>query len=204
LSAPAKFLFDADFGPVRETAAKITPAEHQTAVATAEQRGYQRGLAAAEAQARTAAERRAAATHERIATALAGIAGELKGIERRLETEAVAIAVTVAKKLAHSLLAREPLAELSALISECINSFLTAPHVVVRVSHELYPAVRECVDSIATSRGFAGRLVVLGDQDVASGDCRIEWADGGVIRERAAIEAAIADLVSRYLTARPV
>jgi flagellar assembly protein FliH len=48
---------------------------------------------------------------------------------------------------------------------------------------------------LAERAGFAGRLVVLGEDGIAAGDCRIEWADGGIVRDRekalAAIEAAI-------------
>jgi flagellar assembly protein FliH len=203
MTARAKFLFDADFGPVKDTAPpKITPEQHQAAITAAESRGYQRGMAAAEAQARTEAERRTAAAFERIANVLASLAGEMKAIEGRLEAEAVNVAVAVASQLAGALLAREPLAEISALATECFNAFLAAPHVVVRVNKELYEAARERLDAIARSRGFEGRLVVLGEADIAVGDCRIEWADGGVIRDSAAVAAAIDDLVGRYVDAR--
>jgi flagellar assembly protein FliH len=37
---------------------------------------------------------------------------------------------------------------------------------------------------------------------VEFGDCRIEWADGGVVRHRAATEAVIAEAVERYLAVR--
>jgi len=47
-----------------------------------------------------------------------------------------------------------------------------------------------------------GRLVVLAQPDIAPGDCRIEWADGGLVRERAAAEAVIAEAVSRYVAVR--
>ena len=44
--------------------------------------------------------------------------------------------------------------------------------------------------------------MVLAEPDIAPGDCRIEWADGGIKRDRAATEAAIADAVGRYIAAR--
>ena len=50
--------------------------------------------------------------------------------------------------------------------------------------------------------GFEGRLVVLGEPGIALGDCRIEWADGGVNRDTAAAEAAIGEAVARYVSAR--
>ena len=44
--------------------------------------------------------------------------------------------------------------------------------------------------------------MILAEPDIAPGDCRIEWADGGVVLERAAIEATISELVGRYLASR--
>ena len=45
--------------------------------------------------------------------------------------------------------------------------------------------------------------MVLAEPEIALGDCRIEWADGGIVRDRAATEAAIGEAVGRYLGARP-
>ena len=44
--------------------------------------------------------------------------------------------------------------------------------------------------------------MVLAEPEIALGDCRIEWADGGVTRDSATTEAAIADMVRRYVIAR--
>ena len=33
--------------------------------------------------------------------------------------------------------------------------------------------------------------MVIGEPDIAPGDGRIEWADGGIVREQARIEAAV-------------
>jgi flagellar assembly protein FliH len=202
MTALAKFLFNNDFGPVKEAPPKVTPEEVNLGIEEAERRGYQRGLTAAEAQARTEAERRTAIAYERIASVLGNIAGDMKAIEARLEEEAVGVAVAVASKLAPALVAHEPLAEIAALATECFSAFVTALHVVVRVNNEFHAEAHERLDEIARSRGFEGKLVVLGDAEIALGDCRIEWADGGIIRDRAAVAAAIDDLVGRYVAAR--
>jgi flagellar assembly protein FliH len=44
--------------------------------------------------------------------------------------------------------------------------------------------------------------VVLGEADIALGDCRLEWADGGVVRDRAAAATLIDEAVARYVAAR--
>jgi flagellar assembly protein FliH len=204
MAAPAKFLFDVDFGTgqsARETE-KAVAAAHQAALAAAEQRGYRNGVAAAEAQIRTETERKTAAALERIAAAIGELGGRLKAVESRFEAEAVEVAVAVARKLAPALIAREPLAELTALATRCFGELIKAPHVVVRVNDTLYAAAKESLEDIARARGFEGRLVVLGEPDIAIGDCRIEWADGGLNRDLAATEAVIAEAVGRYVDVR--
>ena len=61
---------------------------------------------------------------------------------------------------------------------------------------------REKIERLAAQSGFEGRLVILAEPEIASGDCRIEWADGGVVQERAAIEARIDELVGRYMASQ--
>ena len=57
-----------------------------------------------------------------------------------------------------------------------------APHVVVHIGADIYESAKAKLDEIAQARGFEGRLVVMSDPAMAPGDCRIEWADGGVAR----------------------
>jgi len=196
MASPARFLFDNDFTAVERTKASITPTDLAAKLADAETAGYRNGMAAAKAQ----ADQRAAATFERIVAALDELNRGLATIEARLAAEAVAVAVAVGKKLAPELMAREPLAEISALAADCFRHLVAAPHVVVRVNDTLHGQAREALEQAA--RGCDSRLVVLAEPDIAPGDCRIEWADGGVKRDRAAVEAAIDEAAARYVAGR--
>jgi flagellar assembly protein FliH len=196
MRSPAKFMFDNDFA-VAERGKSVAPAEHAAKLAEAEALGYRNGLAAAKAE----AEQRTAAALERIAVGVADLGRGLSAVATRLETEAVEVAVAVARKLAPELIAREPLAELAALAANCFRQLVAAPHVAVRVNEGLHERARAELDAIARAAGFQGRLVVLAEPDIAPGDCRIEWADGGVKRDLAVIEAAIDEAVARYVAA---
>jgi flagellar assembly protein FliH len=202
MGAPAKFLFDVDFGAGAERVPTIALAEHATKIAEAEAAAHRKGYAEAQADAKVDADRRLAAALERIAVSLGEANGALAAIEARLECEAVEVAVAVARKLTPALIEREPFAEISALASNCFRELIAAPHIAVRVSDTLYAAAREKIGDIAQAHGFAGRLVVLGEPSIAPGDCRIEWADGGVNRGRAAADAAVGEAVGRYISAR--
>jgi len=198
MASPAKFLFDTDFAaPVRERAA--TPAEVAQKIAEAEARAYRNGYDAALREAKVESDRRAAQALQEIGVAIKGIAARFSNIESRMETEAVDVAVAVARKLANELIAREPLGEVTALVADCFAQLVSTPHIVVRINDTLYEAAHTRIEALAKQSGFAGRLIILAEPNIATGDCRIEWADGGVVLERAAIEAKINELVGRYI-----
>jgi flagellar assembly protein FliH len=201
MNAPAKYLFDIDFAPATK-AATMAISEHKALIAEAETRGYRNGFQAAEAEMKAETARRLAIALEQIAEMLNIMAQGLKGIEARLEAEAVDVAHAVAVKLAPALIAREPLAEIEALATGCFRQLLASPHVVVRVSDKLYDAARAKLEELSQLTGFEGRLVMLAEPDIAEGDCRIEWADGGVTRDRAAVESLIAETIHRFVAAR--
>jgi flagellar assembly protein FliH len=195
-----KFLFDTDFaGGERQT---ISMAEHERRRSDAESVAYRNGFSAGEAQAKAEAEERIVAALRLIGEAMERMSRGLDGVEARLETEAVAVAVAVARKLAPALIAREPFAEIAALTTECFHHLVSAPHIAVRIGDASFEKAKAKLEEIAGGRGFEGRLSVLADAAIGPGDCRIEWADGGVNRDRAACEAAITDAVERYVAAR--
>jgi len=203
MTATAKFMFDLDFGSApKAVQPTIAASQHEAEVAEAEIRGYRNGMNAAEAQARTEAERRLAGAFEHIASGLDQLRGSLKAVEDRFEAEAVEVALAVGKKLAAELISREPFAEAAALADNCFRELLAAPHIVVRVNGALYAVAKQKLEEIAQARGFEGRLVVMAEADIEPGDCRIEWADGGLKRDRVATERAIAEAVERYVASR--
>lgn len=203
MAAPAKFLFDNDFSaPDRSREQAAMAAEVAQKVAAAEARAYRDGFDAGQHEAKAENDRRTALALEEIRIAMQGIAARFFAVEGRMETEAVEVAVAVARKLCGELIAAEPLGEIMALIRDCFSHLVAIPHLVVRVNDSLYESAREKIERLARQSGFEGRLVILAEPDIATGDCRIEWADGGVVLERGAIDAKIDELVGRYMASR--
>src|SRR6202140_1361995 len=205
MSAPAKFLFDVDFasgGDRKPAEPTVTLAEHAVKLAEAEASPHRRGYADSQADAKVEADRRIADALESIAVNLGKANDALQAIETRLESEAVEVAAAVARKPPPALIAREPFAEIAALASDCFRELVSSPHIAVRVNDALYAPAREKLDDIVRAKSFQGRLVVLAEPDIAVGDCRIEWADGGISRDVAAADAAISAAVTNYVSAR--
>lgn len=202
MGAPAKFLFDDDFTAGNPARDGMTSAALAARLVEAEQKGFRNGFVAAQTEAAADTQRRLAVALERIASGIGTVASGFDDIALKMETEAVEVAVATARQLSAELIAREPLTEMTALVMECFSHLVATPHLVIRVNEALHDGARVRIEDLARKFGFDGRLVILAEPDIESGDCRIEWADGGVVRERAATDAKIAELVARYLAAR--
>jgi flagellar assembly protein FliH len=187
---PVKFLFDEEFA---------RGARSRASLETVEAEAFKRGAAAGEAEANTRIEKRLGTAIAQASDRMADLARKFTGLETRLEAEAVEVAVAIARKLAPSLIAREPLAEIEALVVDVLAHVRSAPHVVVRVAEDLLEPAGQRLKEIADQRGFASRLVLLPAPELKADEVRVEWADGGVQRDRAAMEARIDEAVKNYL-----
>ncbi|RZK76521.1 MAG: flagellar assembly protein FliH [Methylobacterium sp.] len=184
------FLFDTDFRPRPSSPATVQEDPSlAAAVAEAHARGMQEGRAQAEAQ----AQGRMADALTRMGLAAAGLLGQSDARDAERDAEAMDFAVALARRLAGEALDAQPLAAIGDAARAALQHLRGVPHLVVRVHESLVDEVETLVKRLARERGFEGRLVVLGEPDLAPGDARMEWADGGVVRDRARIEAAVLD-----------
>jgi flagellar assembly protein FliH len=187
-----RFLFDNDFRPrpdnpvtVREAAALAET------VARAEAEGYARGLREGQAMAEQQIQARLADALTRLGLSAAGLIGQSDARDQAREDEALDFAILLARKIAGEALDAQPLAAIGDAARAALQHLRGVPHLVVRVHESLVDESEALVKRLARERGFEGRLVVLGEPDLAPGDARMEWADGGVVRDRAQIEAAV-------------
>ena len=193
--SPAKYLFDLEFG----TGGRFgdLSGNARAAIAEAEKTSFREGFETAKKE----GEQKSATQLERIATEMHLVVGRMAAIETRLEREAIDVASAIARQLAPALIARQPMAEIEALVLDVLSHVRAAPHVAVRISPEMAESAGARLKKIADERGFASRLVVLPDPAIQDGNCLIEWADGGVARDATAISARIEQAIQNYLGA---
>lgn len=220
MATPARFLFDNDFSkPEPAPAAAAEPArptidldQHLAELVAVEERSraeaFAEGREEGYAAGRLDAEARAAERLADAASTLVGIARTLMATldadRLAIESRAVDLAVVAAEKLAAHLIEQQPIAEIRALLADCLGPLRKAPHLVVRLDARDAGALEPELTRIARETGFEGRIVVLGEDDLARGDCRIEWADGGILRDRAALAKEIEATVDRWIEARRI
>jgi flagellar assembly protein FliH len=193
---PSPFGFDLDLSTTKPGAVHglVPRKDHEAELARARTEARNAGLAEAAA----ANEARTAEAAVRIAECAERL---LALADRECETlrrDASLLAIAAAKSIAGTLLDKQPLSEIETLIEACLTPLRNAPQLVVRLRAAEADALRERLGAIVERAGFTGRLVVLGEENFAPGDCRIEWADGGIMRDRDKAIAAVESTVARH------
>lgn len=201
---PVRFTFDVDMGRSSERKSALSDTALADLLAEARREGHAAGLAEGERTATARAEKQVAAAAEALAGKAAAMAATIDDARKQAVAEAVTLALSIARKLAGRLLAAEPTAEIEALIAECLATLDGVPHLVIRCEPMLADRVRDIATGKMSHSGFTGRLVVLGDPDIAIGDARLEWADGGVVRDIRQLSADIDARISEYFAARGI
>ncbi len=92
------------------------------------------------------------------------------------------LALAIAKKVLPTFIAQNGIQEIEALVNDALRDMSREPRLVVRVHESEFSVLDEKIRKMAEQRAFPGQLVILADEAVETGDCRIEWSDGGVER----------------------
>lgn len=203
VAAPAKFTFGLDLSR-REENNSVSQAAMATMMADSRTAGYAEGFAAGEQSVSAKAAKQLTQAAMQLADQVAAMAAGLDDARNETLADAVTLSVSIARKLAGALMAAQPTAEIEALITECLASLDGVPHLVIRCSPELADQVREIAQSRIATSGFSGRLVVMGDPDIGLGDGRIEWVDGGLVRDMTSLSDQIDSRIAAFLAARGI
>lgn len=198
-----KFTFDTAFDGGATERARVEKQRAEQAIAQARLDGEAKGHAAGHAQAIGEIEARTADLIALLTKRLENVAALQTAAEQAAERAAAQMAYFIGQSLCRRLIARYPMNEIEALVAESFHLVRNEPRIVVRVADALLDTLKERLPSLGSGRGFDGKIVLIGDDQMAQGDCLIEWADGGLERNMAKIMAEIDRCVARFLEKSP-
>jgi flagellar assembly protein FliH len=199
MAAAKPFLFDRDFDGRRRSEEMITMSQHLADISEAEQRAFEGGHKEGRQEALDEQPARLAAAMEKLGVQVSLEIARSEARSLAQEIGAIELALELARKLAGRAIDQYPVSAVESAVQECFTEARTAPHIAVRVHDSLVEDVKTHLGKLAADRGFAGKLVILGEPEIAPGDVRLEWADGGVVRERAAIDQAVEKTIHDHI-----
>lgn len=207
-----KFLFDTSFDMEQKAKAKAAAAAQAAAeeppaptfseeeLAAARQAAFAEGKAAGIAEAETCHAARLADAVESLPPQIAQIAQDVAAEADARRRDSLEAALTVIRKLFPQLARAHGLDEVHAIIEQCLERLRDEPRVVIRCADADLDALRERAEHATVRSGFEGKLVFLADERLASGDLRVEWADGGAERDQSRLWQEIDAVIARALT----
>jgi len=202
MAQPAKFNFDLDLSKASRDSQLIEDKELNQMLEKARAEGHAAGYAEGEQSAQTQALQQLVAATQSLADKGIEFNAAMDSAQKDHLANAAQMGATVGKKLASHLVAAQPATEIQALITDCLSTLNRAGHVAIRCNEALSDQIQQIAEEHAANAGFEGRLIILGEPDIPLGDCRIEWSDGGVVREFDAIASQIEDKVAQYVRAK--
>ena len=95
------------------------------------------------------------------------------------------------------------MAEIEAVIRDCLARLRDEVRIVIRVADAVLDAVNERVTALAATAGFEGKIVLIAQEDLQVGDVHVEWADGGAERDSESLWREIDAVVARAIGVTP-
>lgn len=135
------------------------------------------------------------------------LSARLQAIISRLDSEsndmredAVRLAMATARTIASHALDQYGAETIESCVREALLDLRTEPRISIRVAPNLADTLAERIYEFAKREGLDNQIVVRADDEVAGGDCVLEWRTGAIERTQSDIEARIGEAVAKWLT----
>jgi flagellar assembly protein FliH len=205
-NAPKKFLFDTTFESTTAHTSKVNakpqPKYFDADLETARTEGFSAGHAAAKQEAAQSAEQATAQAANVIAERLGALEEAITALHERQTRMAIELSAALVRKLFPKMTERHGVEEIDGLVSTALERLRDEPRIVVRVADSLLDTIQTTVNAVARRTGFEGKIVLLAEPDLAPGDARVEWADGGAERDTARAWRDIDALIHKVIDGR--
>lgn len=189
---PVKFLFETAFDDQTAAhSAAVTPED----IDAIRQESYNAGFAAAQNE--------TANIIRSIESKVTGFYNQIDLETARLKDDAAALALLAARKLANTLISRQPLAEIEALILEVLDQMSSPPHIIITVNDGLIDDIKTAIENSSAAALSTSKLQFTGSPSIARNDCHIKWADGEITHSTSKIESIIDTIIDSKLPTEP-
>jgi flagellar assembly protein FliH len=169
----------------------------------ARQQGFEDGKATGVAEAKAAIDRSVADALTVAGQGLETLGPALVELRAGIEAEALQTVTTIVRKIVPYYAQTHGYDEVEALLRDCLSAAYDEPRIVVRAHDSVLGSLTDHLDDLTKSSGFNGNLVLFEDQDLAPGDCRVEWADGGAERDIKRVWENIELAITRFTQEQP-
>lgn len=216
MTAVRKFLFERSFDDEKpevveeqeheeeeEEPEEVVPTFSEEEVNAAREEGFAAGKEEGIREAAEATERDILAVMGQLGEKFSDLFKAKETADAAILDSAISVAVGIARKIFPALNDKNALGEVERMVVETLEHLLEEPIVTLYLNSGLLAPFEERIEALKTQAGFKGEVKVTVGEDVAPGDCRIEWSGGGAKRDSAELWQKIDEIVERNLSGEP-
>lgn len=163
------------------------------AVASAEERGYNKGFAAASSE----GQKQQQAVLDEINGKLLTLLADQSDDRRQNEQNALKFALELVRKLLPNLEADVAKEEVEAFLSDNFARFKNEKALSFSFNPEMAAVVAPLLSKLAEKNDFEGKIAVHKDINLGMSDCLVEWKNGGVSRSTEQVLNNVEELLNQ-------
>ncbi len=203
MSAHKKFLFDMPFEVPEDDAFGPDGQPVRKDLEAAREEGFAAGKQAGADEIRRSLEQQMVHALDAVSQQLVALCqAQIDAVDRQAR-ETVETATVIVRKLFPKLANSHGLAEIEALVRECLERLREEPRIVIRVADQLLDEIESRIGALAARCGFDGKFVFLAQEEMEPSDVRIEWADGGAERDSKHLWRTIDEVINQMAGIAP-
>ena len=211
LKQPArKFLFDVnDFDDkdevveLEEPPPPPPPTFSEAELERARRDSLAKGREEAAAEAEASRERRVADLLQTISREFSTLFAAEDLRNAQYEAESVRLTLATLQRLVPAMNQKYGLSEIQRVITEVLESQREMAVIKMEVHPDYVETIHEHVKRVLKQANISGNCTVTGNQTLGPGDCRMNWENGGAIRESRAVAEDIERHMQVILAERP-
>lgn len=144
------------------------------------------------------------------ADTLISIDASLKDIFRQSEesaqnafSTALEFALAVCRKATPAICATNALEEIRSLLEKNLHFLKDEPKISLRLNPFLADKIKPALADLIKKEAYHGKIAVVRDDDLAVGDCRVEWKNGGLEKNLQDVLNHTEELLKLYTHSAP-
>ena len=177
----------------------VVPTFSEEELAQAREESFAAGKQEGFAEASGSTDRIAAQALEKIQELIPTLFAAQETANTEMHQQSIMVGVSVIRKLFPSLNQEYAAEEVSRVVNQVMETLRDEPKVVIAVNGEIMTALKERMTGLAIGNVSAGKVVLVEDETIPIGDCRIEWESGGAGRDTAALWQEIDAIVAHNM-----
>lgn len=201
---PRKYLFDLTFdngqNKKSDSSEKPKPTYTQEQLEAERQAGFEEGMLAGQKSMMEDQQQYSNTLLSQIDKHLTHVVTESLAEWQRQLVQLQEIALTITRKIMPSYIEKYGVSEIESVVSKVLSEVSREPRLVFRINEQMFDEISGKINAIAQQQAYAGKVVILGDPELGTSDCRIEWADGGIERNIQTLWQSIERVMSEAQT----